>query len=113
MHWCLNCQSALAEAEVEYQEKESHSIDVAFDVIDRDKMAAAFGIETDKAMRVVIWTTTPWTLPANQGIALGADLSYALVDTTQGALIIAEEKVSTLLERYALCLLYTSDAADD
>ncbi|MBR9903735.1 MAG: class I tRNA ligase family protein, partial [Gammaproteobacteria bacterium] len=69
VNWCFDCGSALAEAEVEYADKKSDAIDVAFPVEDADKLAAAFGLtELTKPAAVVIWTTTPWTIPANQAL---------------------------------------------
>lgn len=86
VHWCINCGSALAEAEVEYQNKTSPAIDVAFRVVDNTAfLNAIFKKETPHAINkigVVIWTTTPWTLPANQAVALHPDLDYVLVKTT-------------------------------
>ena len=82
VHWCLDCRSALAEAEVDYQDKESTAIDVRFRVADQ----AAFhhridaAADSDIPVSVPIWTTTPWTLPANQAVALGGDLDYVLVE---------------------------------
>ena len=69
VNWCFDCGSALAEAEVEYQDKTSEAIDVAFVAEDTDKLAAAFGLPAlSKPAAIVIWTTTPWTIPANQGL---------------------------------------------
>jgi isoleucyl-tRNA synthetase len=86
VHWCINCGSALAEAEVEYQNKTSPAIDVAFRVVDNEAfLKAVFQKETSHSINkvaVVIWTTTPWTLPANQAVALHPELDYALVKTT-------------------------------
>ena len=71
VNWCFDCGSALAEAEVEYQDKKSDAIDVAFAVEDADRLAAAFGLsELPKPAVIVIWTTTPWTIPANQALNL-------------------------------------------
>ncbi|MEE4203582.1 MAG: class I tRNA ligase family protein, partial [Halieaceae bacterium] len=80
VHWCLDCGSALAEAEVEYKDKTSSAIDVAFPVVDREAFAEAFGIAVHADMVVAIWTTTPWTLAANRGVSLSADLEYVLMD---------------------------------
>src|SRR2546430_12700494 len=83
VHWCLDCRSALAEAEVEYEEKTSPAIDVAFRVADRDDLAARIGASPARLgtapVDLVIWTTTPWTLPGNQAVALAAEFRYALV----------------------------------
>ena len=84
VHWCLDCRSALAEAEVEYEEHASPAIDVGFRVLDNADLARARGLGARDARRapvdVVIWTTTPWTLPANQAVALRAEFSYVLVE---------------------------------
>jgi len=83
VHWCLDCRSALAEAEVEYEEKSSPAIDVAFRVSDNRELARRLKMSAAElgpaAVDVVIWTTTPWTLPANQAVTLGAQLRYVLV----------------------------------
>ncbi len=80
VHWCFDCGSALAEAEIEYQDKDSPAIDVAFDAVDGKALAARFGVDAgDAIVSVPIWTTTPWTLPANQAVALNADLDYSLI----------------------------------
>ena len=70
VHWCLECGSALAEAEVEYHDKVSKAVDVAFAVQDTHNLNEKLQLETDTASNIVIWTTTPWTLPANQAVAL-------------------------------------------
>ena len=83
VNWCLDCGSALAEAEVEYQDKQSDAIDVGFGVVDRAALAARLNLPADSLQQlpvdVVIWTTTPWTLPANQAVALGSTIRYQLV----------------------------------
>src|SRR5205807_1549347 len=80
VYWCLDCRSALAEAEVEYEEKISPAIDVAFRVTDRAELAARIALPAATLgavpVDVVIWTTTPWTLPANQAVALRAEFRY-------------------------------------
>lgn len=82
VHWCTDCGSALAEAEVEYEDKVSPAIDVAFQAVAADKVAAQFGVTSlDTDVSMVIWTTTPWTLPANRALAVHADLEYVLVRT--------------------------------
>lgn len=104
VHWCRDCRSALAEAEVEYAETTSPAIDVAFAAADPAAMAAAFGVQTDLPVAVPIWTTTPWTLPANQAVALNPDLDYVLVAATiagkRRALVLAGELAPAALERY-------------
>ena len=103
VNWCFDCGSALAEAEVEYQDKKSDAIDVAFAVEDADKLAAAFGVETlARPAAIVIWTTTPWTIPANQALNVHPEFSYALVDTGERLLVLAEELVEACLQRYGL-----------
>ena len=103
VNWCFDCGSALAEAEVEYQDKKSDAIDVAFQVEDADKLAAAFGVAAlAKPASIVIWTTTPWTIPANQALNVHPDFVYALVDTGERLLVLAEELVESSLQRYGL-----------
>ncbi|SFM11493.1 isoleucine--tRNA ligase [Halopseudomonas yangmingensis] len=103
VNWCFDCGSALAEAEVEYQDKKSDAIDVAFAIEDADKLAAAFGLETlARPAAIVIWTTTPWTIPANQALNVHPEFSYALVDTGERLLVLAEELVEACLQRYGL-----------
>lgn len=103
VNWCFDCGSALAEAEVEYQDKKSDAIDVAFAVEDADKLAAAFGLDSlPKPTSVVIWTTTPWTIPANQALNVHPEFIYALVDTGDKLLVLAEELVESSLQRYGL-----------
>ncbi|MBI3432327.1 MAG: isoleucine--tRNA ligase [Hydrogenophilales bacterium] len=103
VHWCVDCGSALAEAEVEYEDKTSPAIDVGFAVADRVDLARRFDIATiDEPVRVAIWTTTPWTLPANQAVALHPDFQYALVRTSKGLLILADSLREAALTRYGL-----------
>ncbi|MBH3357635.1 isoleucine--tRNA ligase [Pseudomonas guariconensis] len=103
VNWCFDCGSALAEAEVEYADKKSQTIDVAFPVADADKLAAAFGLASlAKPAAIVIWTTTPWTIPANQALNIHPEFNYALVDTGERLLVLAEELVESCLKRYNL-----------
>ncbi|MCL7462798.1 isoleucine--tRNA ligase [Pseudomonas sp. NW5] len=103
VNWCFDCGSALAEAEVEYQDKKSDAIDVAFAIEDADKLAAAFGLELlTKPAAIVIWTTTPWTIPANQALNVHPEFDYALVDTGARLLVLAAELVESCLQRYGL-----------
>ncbi len=103
VHWCLDCRSALAEAEVDYQDKTSPAIDVRFAVEDRDKALAAFGAPDDgRPLSLPIWTTTPWTLPANQAVALNAAIDYGLYDTGAERLILAVDLAQAALARYDL-----------
>ena len=106
VNWCFDCSSALAEAEVEYQDKVDLAIDVGFPFIDaqRVRLAAAFGLPDLPALPgyIVIWTTTPWTIPANQALNLHPEISYQLVETERGLLILAAERVSACLAEYGL-----------
>ncbi|QXH47696.1 isoleucine--tRNA ligase [Pseudomonas xanthosomatis] len=103
VNWCFDCGSALAEAEVEYADKKSQTIDVAFPVADEAKLAAAFGLTAlAKPAAIVIWTTTPWTIPANQALNIHPEFTYALVDTGERLLVLAQELVESCLKRYAL-----------
>ncbi len=103
VHWCVDCGSALAEAEVEYEDKTSPAIDVGFAVADRTDLAKRFDVAAiDEPVQIVIWTTTPWTLPANQAVTLHPDFQYALVRTTQGLLILSEDLREAALTRYSL-----------
>ncbi len=103
VHWCVDCGSALAEAEVEYEDKTSPAIDVGFAVADPADLARRFDIAAiDAPVQVVIWTTTPWTLPANQAVALHPDFQYALVRTAKGLLILADSLREAALTRYGL-----------
>jgi isoleucyl-tRNA synthetase len=102
VNWCLDCGSALAEAEVEYDEKKSEAIDVAFPVADPAALGRAFGVVVDKPAFAVIWTTTPWTLPANEAVCAHPDVVYDLIDTAKGLLILAGELSGACLERYGL-----------
>src|SRR5258706_13322931 len=87
VNWCIDCASALAEAEVEYEDKTSPAVDVAFEAVDTSAIAESFDAKKPAHAFAVIWTTTPWTLPGNQAIAAGADRGYQLVGTQRGALI--------------------------
>ncbi|MGH8464617.1 MAG: isoleucine--tRNA ligase, partial [Pseudomonas sp.] len=103
VNWCFDCASALAEAEVEYADKKSQTIDVAFQVADEAKLAAAFGLAAlAKPASIVIWTTTPWTIPANQALNVHPEFTYALVDVGDKLLVLAAELVESCLKRYAL-----------
>ncbi|MGZ8225241.1 MAG: isoleucine--tRNA ligase [Methylococcaceae bacterium] len=106
VHWCTDCGSALAEAEVEYEDKHSPAIDVRFQVVDE---AAFLGLchhvpehEGHGPLSVVIWTTTPWTLPANQGVALNPELDYAVVQCDTERLVIAEALLKDSMLRYSI-----------
>lgn len=103
VNWCFDCGSALAEAEVEYADKKSQTIDVAFTVADEARLAQAFGLSAlAKPAAIVIWTTTPWTIPANQALNVHPEFKYALVDVGDKLLVLAEELVEACLKRYSL-----------
>ena len=106
VNWCFDCGSALAEAEVEYADKKSPAIDVAFplDAAERGRLAAAFDISAlpEKTIYAVIWTTTPWTIPGNQALNVHPEFVYELVDTSKGLLILAAELRAQALERHGL-----------
>ena len=104
VNWCLDCQSALAEAEVEHEDKTSSAIDVGFEVTSIDSLANAFGVSLpgDEKAYAVIWTTTPWTLPANQAVSVHPDFDYVLVRTSRGLLILAADLKQACLDRYEL-----------
>jgi len=101
VHWCLDCGSSLAEAEVEYQDKQSSAIDVKFAVADAADLARRFGVPDARGAAFVIWTTTPWTLPANQAVAANAALTYALVDfAAAGRVVIAADLLEATAKRW-------------
>jgi isoleucyl-tRNA synthetase len=105
VYWCFDCGSSLAEFEIEYADKNSDTLDVAFETDDAAKLAAAFGLSAlpaGKSGFAVIWTTTAWTIPANQALNAHPELTYALVDTPKGCLVLAETLVDKCLERFGL-----------
>ena len=105
VNWCFDCGSALAEAEVEYQDKHSPAIDVGFICAEPKKLAAAFGLPSlpaGKDALAVIWTTTPWTIPANQALNVHPEHEYALVDTPRGLLVLMAELAESSLKRFGL-----------
>jgi isoleucyl-tRNA synthetase len=106
VYWCFDCGSSLAEFEIEYADKKSDTLDVAFEAADHAALAKAFGLQElpgqPKSAFAVIWTTTAWTLPANQALNVNPELVYALVNTEKGALVLAESLVEKCLERYKL-----------
>ena len=109
-YWCFDCGSSLAEFEIEYADKKSQTLDVGFLCAEPDKLAAAFGLPNlgspsgsiAKDAFAIIWTTTAWTIPANQALNLNPELTYALVDTPRGLLVLAESLVDVCLARYQL-----------
>jgi isoleucyl-tRNA synthetase len=117
VYWCFDCGSSLAEFEIEYADKKSETLDVAFEADDRAALAAAFGLSAvslpvrpepvegqavPQPIFAVIWTTTAWTIPANQALNAHPELSYALVETPKGCLVLAESLVETCLQRFGL-----------
>ncbi len=108
VNWCFDCGSALAEAEVEYQDKRDPAIDVGFKFAEFDKLATAFNLPqlpTENGF-IVIWTTTPWTIPSNQALNVNAEVLYSLVQTERDGqpllLILAQDLVESCLARYKL-----------
>ncbi|OGA02750.1 MAG: hypothetical protein A3H35_14270, partial [Betaproteobacteria bacterium RIFCSPLOWO2_02_FULL_62_17] len=104
VNWCFDCGSALAEAEVEYADRRDPAIDVGFAFAEPEKLTAAFGMErlpSDQGW-AVIWTTTPWTIPANQALNVHPDFVYELVSTPRGLLILAAELRDACLARFGL-----------
>ncbi|WP_242600754.1 isoleucine--tRNA ligase, partial [Erwinia billingiae] len=100
VHWCMDCRSALAEAEVEYYDKTSPSIDVMFNAVDKEAVQAKFGAaHVDGPISLVIWTTTPWTMPANRAISLHPEFEYELLQIEGRALILAKEMVESVMKR--------------
>ncbi len=106
VHWCIDCRSALAEAEVEYYDKESYAIDVRFHAVDEKAVLQAFGSDQGQGtISVCIWTTTPWTLPANRAVCLNADFAYQLIQVKAPVverLILAESLAADALKRYGV-----------
>ena len=108
VYWCFDCASALAEAEIEYGDKVSPAVDVAYDAVDAKALAAKFGVDAgDAIVAIPIWTTTPWTLPESQAVSLGADLEYALIegparDGRRVLLAVASALVDNVAQRYGM-----------
>ena len=105
VYWCFDCGSSLAEFEIEYADKKSDTLDVAFESNDAAGLARAFGLNAlpaGKPAFAVIWTTTAWTIPANQALNAHPELEYALVDTPRGVLLLGASLVEKCLERYGL-----------
>lgn len=110
VNWCIDCGSALAEAEVEYEDKTSPAIDVSFEVkkdenpVATELLRRAFDIPipVDAKVCVVIWTTTPWTLPANQAVCVHPNFEYSLIKTSRGLLVLANDLKQVCLERYQI-----------
>ncbi len=107
VHWCTDCRSALAEAEVEYRDKSSLAIDVAFTAVDPEALLSIFHCDkTIQSIAFPIWTTTPWTLPANEAVSVNPMLNYALVacrlEQRKQCLVIASDLVADVMSRYAV-----------
>ena len=106
VNWCFDCHSALAEAEVEYEDRQDIAIDVAFplEASQREKLAQVFGLADlpEGAVQAVTWTTTPWTIPANQALNVHPEFTYALVRTARGVLLLAADLVADSLARFKL-----------
>ena len=96
VHWCTECSSALAEAEVDYKDKTSEAVDVAFRIIESDVL------DLIKPVSVVVWTTTPWTLPANEAVALHPELDYVVIDTPNNSYLLAADLQEAAAERFGL-----------
>ena len=110
VYWCADCASALAEAEVEYFDKTSTTVDVRMEAADRQAVLDAFGVEdtkSDAPVSCVIWTTTPWTLPANRAVSIHTAFEYSLIKSTVTGggfeyLIVASKMVESCFERYGI-----------
>jgi isoleucyl-tRNA synthetase len=105
VHWCLDCRSALAEAEVEYRDKQSSAVDVAFVFVDGAEAARRLGIAVADRIELAIWTTTPWTLPANRAVALSADLNYVVVEAEGRQVLVAEALAEDCANRFGFATL--------
>ncbi|MBW8831166.1 MAG: isoleucine--tRNA ligase [Burkholderiales bacterium] len=103
VYWCFDCGSSLAEFEIEYADKGSQTLDVGFLCAEPDQLAEAFSLPSlEKDAFILIWTTTAWTIPANQALNLNPELEYSLVDTEHGLLVLASALVDKCLERYGM-----------
>ena len=102
VHWCLDCGSALAEAEVEYRDKQSSAVDVAFAFVDSATAADRLGCDDSVPLSLAIWTTTPWTLPANRGVALSGELDYVLLEAGSRRILVAEALAEACAERFGI-----------
>ena len=102
VHWCTDCGSALAEAEVEYENKDSTAIDVAYPARDSAAIADACGAPGAANIGVAIWTTTPWTIPASMAVSLHPELEYALLDAGDRQILVAAELAETCAARFGL-----------
>lgn len=111
VHWCLDCGSALAEAEVEYRDKQSSAVDVAFVFVDAAEASRRLGITVVDRIELAIWTTTPWTLPANRAVALSADLNYVVVEAEGRQVLVAEALAEACAKRFGFASLEVKGGA--
>lgn len=103
VHWCIDCGSALAEAEVDYEDKTSPSIDVAFAAVNPSEFINCFKIKSEvKPLILPIWTTTPWTLPANEAVCLHPEIDYSLIDSGDSYYLVATDLVESVMTRYKI-----------
>ena len=102
VHWCSDCGSALAEAEVEYEQRTSPAIDVRFALVEPAALAKIAGVTISGSASLPIWTTTPWTLPANQAVAVHPELEYVLVQAGDEVLVLVAELLDTAMARYGM-----------
>jgi isoleucyl-tRNA synthetase len=102
VNWCFDCGSALAEAEIEYEDRKDPAIDVGFSFLEPEKLATAFNTKITRPGFIVIWTTTPWTIPSNQALNVHPEVAYNLVDTPRGLLILAADLQQACLKRFNL-----------
>ncbi len=103
VHWCVDCGSSLAEAEVDYEDKTSSSIDVAFLAQDSQVILTKMHLDVPvKPVIVPIWTTTPWTLPANEAVCLHPEFEYSLLDIGSKYLLVATDLVPSVVTRYGI-----------
>lgn len=103
VHWCIDCGSALAEAEVEYEDKTSHSLDIAFKAVSPEDFLGKISSSLPlKPLIVPIWTTTPWSLPANEAVCLHPELEYDLIDAGERYFLVATELTENIMQRYGI-----------
>ncbi|MBC7787209.1 MAG: isoleucine--tRNA ligase [Methylophilaceae bacterium] len=110
VHWCVDCGSALAEAEVEYEDVNSPAIDVGFKVVDNSALSKAFGVEVTGDTYAVIWTTTPWTLPANQAVSVHPEFDYTLLEIIRNQKSINVIVAKELKNNFAEAIFAATDA---
>tara|TARA_B100001059_G_scaffold111169_1_gene111371 strand:- start:3536 stop:6307 length:2772 start_codon:yes stop_codon:yes gene_type:complete len=104
VHWCQDCRSSLAEAEVEYQDKVSKSIDVAFRLDDESlkNIKKIFSFDGDESIAFIIWTTTPWTIPSNVAVCINPELEYTLIKIENSFYVIADSMFESCSERWGV-----------